>query len=119
MKLMQLLPVGKFDGGLLRDLAPWIADAFQVPVEVLPARLNPEFAFHGERQQYHSSEILAKMQSYVSPESWRVLGVTALDLYIPILTFVFGRHKWEAPARSSPRTVCNRNFMDWIPTGTC
>jgi archaemetzincin len=24
------------------------------------------------------------------PSAWRVLGVTSLDLYIPILTFVFG-----------------------------
>ena len=24
------------------------------------------------------------------PDGWRILGITALDLYIPILTFVFG-----------------------------
>jgi archaemetzincin len=24
------------------------------------------------------------------PDAWRILGVTSLDLYIPILTFVFG-----------------------------
>jgi len=87
---LQLLPIGKLDGGLLRDLAQAMAAIFRVPCEILSSGLDPEFAFHGERQQYHSSEILVRMQSWVTADSWRVLGVTAADLYIPILTFVFG-----------------------------
>jgi archaemetzincin len=74
-----------------------LANTFQVPCEILGTSLDPEFAFHGERQQYHSSEILARMQSYVSPGSWRILGVTAVDLYIPILTFVFGEAQIGGP----------------------
>jgi archaemetzincin len=94
---LQLLPIGKLDGGLLMDLAPGLANAFQVPCEILSAPLDPEFAFHGERQQYHSSEILGRMQSYVTSDSWRILGVTAVDLYIPILTFVFGEAQIGGP----------------------
>ena len=37
-----------------------------------------------------SSEILAAMQSYISRDTWKLLGITGNDLYIPILTFVFG-----------------------------
>lgn len=58
--------------------------------EILPEKINPEFCYHSERQQYHSSEILSRMQQLVRPNCWRVLGVTEADLYIPILTFVFG-----------------------------
>jgi archaemetzincin len=94
---LQLLPIGKLDGGLLMELAPDLANTFQVPCEILSTPLDPEFAFHGERQQYHSSEILARMQSYVTSDSWRVLGVTAVDLYIPILTFVFGEAQIGGP----------------------
>src|SRR5947209_9860021 len=97
MKLLQLLPIGDFDGRLLMDLAPAMAHLFRVPTEVLPARLDPEFAYHAERQQYHSSEMLQGMQRYVGPDSWRVLGVTAVDLYIPILTFVFGEAQIGGP----------------------
>ncbi len=46
--------------------------------------------FHGERQQYHSSDLLELMQATVGRDCWRLLGVTSVDLYIPILTFVFG-----------------------------
>jgi len=97
MKLLQLLPIGDFDGRVLTQLAPAMANLFRVPTEVLQVRLDPEFAYHAERQQYHSSEILQAMQRYVGPDSWRVLGVTAVDLYIPILTFVFGEAQIGGP----------------------
>lgn len=94
---LQLLPIGKLDGGLLEDLAPALGNVFGVPCQIASSRLDPEWAFHGERQQYHSSEILARMNGLVTPECWRVLGVTAVDLYIPILTFVFGEAQMGGP----------------------
>ena len=97
MKLLQLLPIGNFDGRLLRELAPAMANLFRIPTEILAVRLDPEFAYHGERQQFHSSEILQAMQSYVKADSWRILGITSLDLYIPILTFVFGEAQIGGP----------------------
>jgi len=97
MKLLQLLPIGNCDGRLLTELAPAMANLFRIPTEVLQARLDPEFAYHAERQQYHSSEILQEMQRYVGTDSWRLLGVTAVDLYIPILTFVFGEAQIGGP----------------------
>jgi archaemetzincin len=97
MKLLQLLPIGDFDGRVLMQLAPAMANVFRVPTEVLQVRLDPEFAYHPERQQYHSSEILQAMRRYVGPDSWRVLGVTGVDLYIPILTFVFGEAQMGGP----------------------
>lgn len=90
MKLLQLLPIGDLPAGLLTGLAPAMADTFRIPCEVLSRSLDPAFAFHLERQQYHSSEMIRRMQDHVRPDTWRVLGVTMVDLYIPILTFVFG-----------------------------
>jgi len=94
---LQLLPIGKLDGGLLRHLAAPLADAFGVPCEVLSSNIDPQFAFHSERQQYHSSELLAHLQGLCTADSWRILGVTAVDLYIPILTFVFGEAQIGGP----------------------
>jgi archaemetzincin len=97
MKLLQLLSIGDADGQLLMQLAPAMASLFRMPTEVLPVCLDPEFAYHGERQQYHSSELLQAMQNFVGPDSWRVLGITSVDLYIPILTFVFGEAQIGGP----------------------
>jgi archaemetzincin len=97
MKRLRLLPIGKLDGELLKDLGLALSESFRVPCDVIVPPLDPEFAFHGERQQYHSSEILYRMQSAVSSDTWRVLGVTGVDLYIPILTFVFGEAQMGGP----------------------
>jgi len=90
MKPLQLLPIGAVDAVLLKDLAAALSTIFQLPCQILGSSLDPEFAFHGECQQYHSSELLFGMQAWVRGEAWRLLGVTGVDLYIPILTFVFG-----------------------------
>jgi archaemetzincin len=97
MKLLHLLPIGNVDDTLLRDVRPACEEILGVTCRVLPVRLDPEFAFHGERQQYHSSEILHRMQKFVASDSWRVLGIAAVDLYIPILTFVFGEAQMGGP----------------------
>jgi archaemetzincin len=97
MKLLQLLPIGNVDEGLIIDICPAIEAILGVPCKVLPDRLDPGFAFHGERQQYHSLEILQGMQTLVRADTWRMLGVAAVDLYIPILTFVFGEAQMSGP----------------------
>jgi archaemetzincin len=97
MKLLHLLPIGNVNDGMLKDLCPAVEETFRVPCKVLPVRLDPESAFHGERQQYHSSEILQGMQSFLTQESWRLLGIASVDLYIPILTFVFGEAQIGGP----------------------
>ena len=90
MKKLQLLPVGTVEARLLDWLRQALQEKFRVKAEIASPPLDVSFALHAERQQYHSSEILARMQSYVSRDTWKLLGVTGLDLYIPILTFVFG-----------------------------
>ncbi len=97
MKLLQLLPIGKVDDNLLRGLQNGIPQFVDVLCEVLPPVLDPAPAFHSERQQHHSSELLQRMQGLVSRRTWRLLGVTSLDLYIPILTFVFGEAQMGGP----------------------
>jgi archaemetzincin len=90
MKRLHLLPIGSVDANLLEWLAQSLREKFRVPTEILLPALDPAFALHAERQQYHSSEILCSMQRYINSGTWRLLGITQLDLYIPILTFVFG-----------------------------
>jgi archaemetzincin len=97
MKLLHLLPVGKVDHRLLQSLKAEIPQRLDVCCEILPAVLDPTPSFHVERQQYHSSEILQRMQSCIHRETWRLLGVTDVDLYIPILKYVFGEAQMNGP----------------------
>jgi archaemetzincin len=90
MKLVRLLPVGKVENALLEDLRAAIPRLLHVACEISPIGLDPALCYHAERQQYHSSEILERMQALIRPQDWRLLGVASVDLYIPILKYVFG-----------------------------
>src|SRR5579864_3594943 len=90
MKTLHLLPVGKVQVLLLRDLCAAISKSLDVDCEILPYVLDPTPCYHPERQQYHSSEILQRMQARVRPQDWRFLAIADVDLYIPILKYVFG-----------------------------
>jgi archaemetzincin len=98
MKLLQLLPIGDIPLADLEALGPVIADRLHVPWDIIESRLDPQFAFHAERRQFHSTDLLARMQNYLGPNTWRLLGITRDDLYIPILTFVFGEAQMAGPA---------------------
>ena len=90
MNLVQLLPVGKIAASLLDELRDAIPKRLPVRCEILPLTLDPTPSYHPERQQFHSSEILQRMPGMVRPGDWRVLAVADVDLYIPILKYVFG-----------------------------
>jgi len=61
---------------------------FRVPCRIRPDTLDPAFAHDSKRNQYHSTAILQAMQPLANGS--RVLAVTGLDLFVPVLTFVFG-----------------------------
>jgi archaemetzincin len=97
MNLVRLLPVGKVEPSLLEDLRTAIAQCLHVPCEIMPVELDPVPSYHLERQQYHSSEILQRMQALVRPDDWRLVGIAEVDLYIPILKYVFGEAQLGGP----------------------
>ena len=90
MRLISLLPIGRVDHALLEPLAENLTRHLQVACSIQPDGLEPEFAFNPLRRQYHSTEILKKILQKPAGEASKVLGVTEMDLYIPVLTFVFG-----------------------------
>jgi archaemetzincin len=97
MNLVHLLPVGTIAATLLEDLRDTIPKGLPVRCEILSLKLDPAPSYHGERQQFHSSEILQRMQSLVRPIDWRFLAVAEVDLYIPILKYVFGEAQMGGP----------------------
>ena len=57
--------------------------------------MDAKFAHHSARGQYHSTAILERLQSISPNGNSRLLGVTAVDLFVPIFTFVFGEAQLE------------------------
>ena len=74
---------------LLESLAAALARTFRTPCQIRPETFDLSFALDADRQQYYSTAIIQRLERAVDPDA-RVLGVTASDLYVPVLTFVFG-----------------------------
>jgi archaemetzincin len=90
MRIISLVPVGEVDRALLGPLAEGLAQRLRVACSIQTDGLEAEFALNPLRRQYHSTEILKKIVQKSPSAAWKVLGVTEVDLYIPVLTFVFG-----------------------------
>jgi archaemetzincin len=90
MNAIRLLATPDVDGERLETLGRSLRRTFGIPALVLTGRLDPSPTWHPERQQYHSSEMLAAVSRSDPGGDGPLLAVTGVDLYIPILTFVFG-----------------------------
>jgi len=73
----------------LEFLAASLARTFRRPCQIRPEMVDIADAWDEGRQQYWSTAILKRLLNS-SDGSARVLGVTACDLFVPVLTFVFG-----------------------------
>ncbi len=75
---------------VLPCLVERLGRVFQSTVRVRPPRFDAEHAFDGSRGQYHSTSLLAQLLAEAPLGEGHVLGVASVDLFIPILTHVFG-----------------------------
>ena len=89
---IHILPVGPaVPTGLLDDLAAALARLYRVSCRVrADSPVDPGFALDTRRNQYHATAILRRIRDLEPDQDVRVIGVTRLDLFVPILTFVFG-----------------------------
>ena len=86
--MIQLLGID-VTADVLAELAAQLAPTFRMACQVRPERLDVAFARDRMRNQHYSTAILQAMQPLVEPGA-RLLAVTSVDLYVPVLTFVFG-----------------------------
>lgn len=112
---LELVPIGDIDRQVMRTLAGDLQAAFSLPCEIMPATVDPAAAFHWERKQHHSSELLHAMQPLVRGSGTRLLGVADVDLYIPILTFVFGEAQMGGPCAVVSRYRLRQEFYGLPP----
>ncbi len=90
--------MGPVDPEILRRLRTAIGKILALPVRVLRPLTIPLRTFHVVRHQYNSNQLLEYLLAENHSEAFRILGVTAVDLYIPILTFVFGEAQLDGKA---------------------
>ena len=68
-----------------------VADAFPNPVRPIAAPVDLQPCFVPSRQQYHAALVLAALLRHRPDPPSKIVGVVPVDLFIPVLTFVFGQ----------------------------
>lgn len=74
----------------VKKLEGALHDTFKYPVKTISGKIDVERAYDPGRKQYYSTKILKEMLNDLPPDALKKMGLTPLDLCIPILTFVFG-----------------------------
>ncbi len=82
----------------LAPLAAKLAEVFGLPTALRSHSFDPELAFDASRGQYNSRLLLAQLLHDKPQDTTRILGVTGVDLFIPVLTHVFGEAQLDGPA---------------------
>lgn len=77
------------DFDVLGNLAAALARTFEVNCHIEDDWIDAHFAFDPRRGQYYATAILERLVRGCDG-SRRILGVSSLDLFVPVLTFVFG-----------------------------
>lgn len=75
---------------LAQRLCPVLERVYGLYADVRPPGFDPEVAFDAMRGQYNSRVLLSRLLESTEAGQPRVLGVTGVDLFIPVLTYVFG-----------------------------
>ena len=81
--------LGSVGEAVLNIVAANLQELLRLPVDILPARQTPEFAYNDSRKQYHAALILKKLAESQRPHP-RILALVSVDIFIPVLTHVFG-----------------------------
>lgn len=97
MRTVHLIAAGVLPNGLLDRLAAGLARVLRVSCRVEAAALDPAFAADEQRGQYYSTAILARLAATEPPPGHVLLAITAADLFVPILTFVYGEAQLSGP----------------------
>jgi archaemetzincin len=98
MSTIRIIPIPPIDHDLLVSLILPVSHAFSSPVEIDERQmLDPFFAFDFSRNQYNSTALIARLVQRSPGESDKVVGVTAVDLFVPVLTYVFGEAQLRGP----------------------
>ena len=85
-----IAPIEDFDPEIIKLIGRAIRDTFGYAAEIRPLLSGLAFALDPERDQYYSTLILEKLAAVAPAEAIKVLAITSVDLFIPILTHVYG-----------------------------
>ena len=91
MAIIQLASIGNVDQEMMQMIGRHVKEMFGLEVRLYTSLPVPDYAFDEKRKQYNSTEILKHIAPLCSLDVSKFLAVTDADLFIPMMTFVYGQ----------------------------
>ena len=111
MSHIYIVPIELEDHSCLEKLESVIYKTFHLKTRRREFKINLKEAFDPNRGQYNSSLILRQLIMKPPRDAGKILAVLDVDLFIPILTFVFGEAQLKGiGAVVSTRRLHNRFY---------
>ena len=97
MASIHIIPIHISDIKLLHSLSKEIHHQFGLPTLIQTFEFEITFAYDAFRDQYNSSKLLWGIKNLIESADDKYLAVIEFDLFIPILTYVFGEAQLNGP----------------------
>ncbi len=80
---------------LLKRLSEELSELFLISVDNILIDIDLSHSYSPERKQYYSTKIIESAISQTSDLKGFIVIITEIDLYIPVLTFIFGEAQYK------------------------
>ena len=86
-----IVPIRPVDHAELTSLIAPLTSAFEQSVSIEESHyVDPAFAFDSYRNQFNSTSIIAALLESYPTHQGKIIGITTVDLFVPVLTYVIG-----------------------------
>lgn len=88
---VELISFGCFENDFLEMIADSVTREFNIPVHIKEGHLDLSEFYDPARRQYNGNLLIKKVDNQYASESIKTFGLFCVDLFIPILTYIFGQ----------------------------
>ncbi len=89
--IVKIVSFAFFDHNFLESIASTISQEFKLEVQIIEGHLDLSYYFDPSRSQYKGNELLKTVEDGFSQKNLKIIGLFNVDLFIPILTYIFGQ----------------------------
>lgn len=91
LKKITLITLGYFEREILKNVAALVENELKGRVDFKMEHYDLESHFDPVRKQYNGNTLLKYVESNLAYDDRKTIALVAVDLYIPILTYIFGQ----------------------------
>ena len=88
---IKIISFSTFDPLVVKRVAESVASEFNTKVKIQQGRLDLSDYFDPTRSQYNANDLLKAVEDRFSGKKHKTIGLFEVDLFIPILTYIFGQ----------------------------